>query len=73
MMILLLLLPLVLGGCIASNFAQVVEAVSKSQADVCVAVSTPYGGGVVGRANSKGSKLNMSGGQCSIEILPEPK
>jgi hypothetical protein len=63
----ILAVSLLLTGCMP-NMAKYIEAMGKDPANVCVAVSTPYGGGVVGRANTPGAKLNMSGGQCAIEV-----
>lgn len=44
------------------------EALGKDPANVCAAVSTPYGGGVVGRVNTPGTRMSISGGQCTVEI-----
>lgn len=63
--IIFVLLSTMLFGCV--NMAEYAKAIANDNANVCIAVSTPYGGGVIGRANTPGSKLNMSGGQCNIE------
>ena len=57
-----------LSGCTA-NMAGYVEALGKDTANVCVTVSSPYGGGAVGRINTPGTKLNASGGQCTMETI----
>jgi len=44
------------------------KALGDDKANVCITASSPYGGGAVGRLNTPGSKLNASGGQCSMEI-----
>ena len=63
----LLGLALALSGCTA-NMAGYIEAMGKDPTNVCVAISTPYGGGVAGRANTPGVRLNLSGGQCTIDV-----
>ncbi len=50
--------------------AEYAKAIGQDEANVCIAVSTPYGGGVIGRVNTPGAKMNMSGGQCAIEVTP---
>lgn len=67
----MILLPMTLGGCLQTNLTEYAKAIGQDPANICVAISTPYGGGVIGRANTPGAKLNMSGGQCAIE-LPAP-
>jgi hypothetical protein len=57
-------------GCTAS-MEKYAEAIGKDPANICVSVSTPYGGGVVGRVNTPGAKMNISGGQCTLEVAPE--
>lgn len=69
-LLVLLSVSLALSGCLSTNITEYMKALGNDKADGCVAISTPYGGGVGGRANTPGSKLNMSGGQCSIEIAP---
>jgi hypothetical protein len=64
-----LVVPL-LGGCLASNMTEYAKAIASDPANVCVAVSSPYGGGVIGRVNTPGAKLSTSGGQCTIETAP---
>lgn len=61
-------LALFLTGCLATNMSEYAKAIASDPANICVAVSTPYGGGVVGRVNTPGAKLNASGGQCNIEV-----
>lgn len=62
-------LAFLLAGC-SANMAEYAKAISGDPANVCIAISTPYGGGVVGRVNTPGAKLNISGGQCSMEVAP---
>lgn len=65
----IILAALVLTGCSSTNITEIVKAIGQDQANICVAVSSVYGGGVVGRVNTPGAKVNMSGGQCSIEVV----
>jgi hypothetical protein len=44
------------------------KAIGQDPANICISVSTPYGGGVIGRANTPGTKMNLSGGQCTMDI-----
>lgn len=71
----LMLVPvaLAMSGCLSTNMTEYAKALGGDTADVCVAISTPYGGGVIGRVNTPGSKLNTSGGQCAIETALPPK
>jgi hypothetical protein len=55
-------------GCSSTNISDSIKALGDDKADVCVTASSPYGGGAYGRLNTPGSKLNASGGQCSMEI-----
>ena len=66
----ILLVCLLASGCVASNFADVIDKLGNDQANMCVTASSPYGGGAVGRVNTPGVKLNASGGQCTIESAP---
>lgn len=68
---LIVVLALLLSGC-ASNMKEYVDAMAKDQANLCVAISTPYGGGVAGRVNTPGVKLNISGGQCTLDSMSVP-
>ena len=61
-----LLLLLSLTGCTA-NMASYAEAIAKDPSNVCISVSTPYGTGLIGRANTPGVRLSISGGQCILE------
>lgn len=65
----LVLVSLMLGGCLSSNLAEVMKAAGSEHANWCGAASTPYGGGVVGAVKMPGAKLNISGGQCVIETV----
>lgn len=55
-------------GCGSKDLANAIKAIGNDKADVCITASSPYGGGAYGRLNTPGSKLNASGGQCSMEI-----
>jgi hypothetical protein len=62
--ILLLVLPL--GGCLASNLKQVVEALGKDHNQNCVIVTTIYGTVTMMRV-SPNSGFKASTGQCAID------
>lgn len=61
-----------LSGCIASNMTQMVEALSKDPATVCIVVTTPYGGLVDVRTNpnGQGNEITGQGGGCVVKNDP---
>ena len=65
-----LLAAFTLTGC--ASMGGYLEALAKDQASACVSISTPYGTGLIGRANSPGTKVTISGGQCTLESAPTP-
>lgn len=64
------IMQILFGGCTA-NMAGYMEALGKDPANACISISTPYGGGVIGRVNTPGAKMNISGGQCTIDVSPK--
>jgi hypothetical protein len=68
----LMLVPvaLAMAGCLSTNMTEYAKAIGQDTANICIAVSTPYGGGVLGRVNTPGATMNMSGGQCKIDTAP---
>ena len=64
--LLLLTSLFLLTGC-GGQMTGYMEALGKDPASACVSVSTPYGTGLIGRANSPGVRVSISGGQCTIE------
>jgi len=64
----LALVGLTAAGC--AGVADYAKAVASDQANVCVSASSPYGGGVVGRVNTPGTRMTLSGSSCVIETPP---
>lgn len=56
---------LLLGGC--AGFTGAIEAVGKDPANVCVSITTPYGGLIQGRVNTPLTRMTVSGGTCTVE------
>lgn len=57
MILLMATLPLLLGGCVASNLADVINQLGDNPATVCVTVNTVYGTGKALRTNVTTGKV----------------
>jgi hypothetical protein len=63
-------LPIVTGGCIASNLAQVIDALAKDNNQNCIVVTSVYGTVTMMRAAPNAS-FKAGAGSCDIQGNPE--
>ena len=54
-----------LSGC--AGVAPLVDALAKDPASACISVQTIYGSVAVARTNTPGTKVTITGGQCTVD------